>query len=200
MRNNLKEKEKIVLNDENVNKKAINQEFKKQKTIKVDKVQKSQEIESFDHFYGITKTIRDRVMKPPKNSLSELVYYEKLEELEVELKKESISPDTRDESGTTFSWTPLYWSVKYKKIECVKLLLHYGADINMVINDLEECCGTVLDLATLRGDETMESLLRAFAEKDEVNLSHTFKAIRTKLRGKAPAFNFNCYGKKKAEI
>lgn len=190
MRNNLKLKENKIANDEKIsNLKQANQDYKKQKNYL--------EVESYEHFLTIAKEASSN-FKPPKNSLSELVFYEKIEELQKKLKS-GMHPDCRDNNGLTASWTPLYWSVKFRKIECVRLLLKHGADINMVVNDFEECCGTVLDLATLRSDQEMEVLLREFAEKDDVNLSMKFTAIRTKLRGKAPAFHFNTYPKKKQE-
>lgn len=193
MRNNLKVKEQQIANDEKITSfKQANQEFKKQKS--------KQEHEMYDGLYTNKASLQIKATnKPPKNSLSELVYTNKLQELEKRLGADNMLVDSRDEVGPTASWTPLYWSVKYRKFECTKMLLTYGADINMVVNDLEECCGTVLDLATLRCDEEMENLLRDFAEKDDINLGVTFKAIRTKLRGKAPAFHFNGFGKKKAE-
>jgi ankyrin repeat protein len=196
MKNNLKLREQTIANDEKINQLTqANQEYKKTK--KVKKKEQPLEIESYEHFLNIACNMVSN-NKPPKNSLSELVFHEKIEELEKKLKL-GIIPDGRDEHGLTASWTPLYWSVKYRKIECVKLLLSYGANINLVVNDLEECCGTVLDLATLRCDDEMEFILREFAEKEEVNLGVTFKAIRTKLRGKAPAFHFNSYGKKRTD-
>lgn len=156
--------------------------------------------DNYDIAYGITKKIREEVIishRPPKNSLSELVFNGKIEELKKKLKQQNINPNLRDECGSTCSWTPLYWSVKLGKIDIARILLNHGANINLVVNDFEECCGTVLDLATLRGDDEMECLLREFAEKDDINFGQSFKAIRTKLRGKAPAFNFRYYGKKK---
>jgi hypothetical protein len=39
----------------------------------------------------------------------------------------------------------------------------------------------------------MEAILREFSNNDDSNLNVTFKAIRTKLRGKSPSFNFNSY-------
>lgn len=196
MRNNLKVKEHQIANDEKIIEvQQANQEYKKSK-----KSQLRQDEESYDSLYINTDYINAKCRnQPPKNSLSELVYSENLDELLQKLNCETINVDCRDEEGPTASWTPLYWSVKFRKIECAKLLLTYGADINMVVNDLDECCGTVLDLATLRCDEEMETLLRDFAEKDDINLGVTFKAIRTKLRGKAPAFHFNGFGKKKAD-
>jgi hypothetical protein len=137
--------------------------------------------------------------RPPKKTLSDLVFNNKLSELRKQLEKGIVDLNERDNLGTTCSWTPLYWSVKLKRIECMKLLLQYGSNINLVINDYDECCGTVLDLATIRGDEHIEFILREFAEKEDVNLGQSFKAIRTKLRGKAPAFNFRYYGKNKKE-
>lgn len=193
MRNNLKLKEQQIANDEKITGfNQANQEYKKKNP--------KQENEIYDTIYSNKSENKSMSHnKPPKNSLSELVYLNKLKELEKKLKCEKINIDCRDEEGVTASWTPLYWSVKFRKVECAKLLLSYGADINIVVNDLEECCGTVLDLATLRCDEEMEAILREFAEKDDINLGVTFKAIRTKLRGKAPAFHFNGFGKRKSE-
>ena len=155
--------------------------------------------ETYDKKHNVSNQIRLETLlthRPPKNTLSELIFQNKTSELESKLKK-NTNPNQRDEKGSTFSWTPLYWGVKMGHIECVKILLNYGADINIVVNDCDECCGTVLDLATLRSDLEMEIILREFAEKEDVNLGQSFKAIRTKLRGKAPAFNFRYYGKKK---
>ena len=167
-----------------------------QKTKKISK--EIVENESYDKNHNVSNKIREETIshRPPKNTLSELIYLNKLLELEKRLKTKT-DPNSRDEQGSTFSWTPLYWGVKMGRFDCVKLLLNYGADINIVVNDHEECCGTVLDLATLRSDMEMEIILREFAEKEDVNLGQAFKAIRTKLRGKAPAFNFRYYGKKK---
>ena len=154
----------------------------------------------FDLIHGITNQIRieEEISQPVKNSLSYLVYHNKTKELKKRLQTQE-SPDARDVNGDSCSWTPLYWGVKLRRIECVQLLLEFGADINIVINDFDECCGTVLDLATLRNDDELENLLRKFAEKEDINLGQSFKAIRSKLRGKAPAFNFRYYGKKKLQ-
>ncbi len=130
---------------------------------------------------------------PPKNSISELVFKNKISLLKKKLQAGNIDLDSRDNVGSTASWTPLYWSVKYNKTECVRLLLEHGASLNIVVNDLDECCGTVLDLALLRNDTEMEAILREFSNNDDSNLNVTFKAIRTKLRGKSPSFNFNSY-------
>ncbi len=160
--------------------------------------------EKMDFDYDLIHSINNKYrcdsvkFQPTKNSLSYLVYHNKLKELETKLKN-GIDPDHRDICGESCSWTPLYWSVKLRNIECTKILLKFGASINLVINDFDECCGTVLDLAILREDDEMEKLLRDFAEQEDVNLGQSFKAIRSKLRGKAPAFNFKYYGKKKEE-
>ena len=137
--------------------------------------------------------------RPPKNSLSEIIFNNDIKSLEKSLEKHIENINERDSSGSTCSWTPLYWSVKLKRIECMKILLEAGANINLVINDSDECCGTVLDLATIRGDDKTEEILREYAEKDDINFGQSFKAIRTKLRGKAPAFNFRYYGKNKKD-
>lgn len=154
----------------------------------------------FDLIHSISNQYRcdDLAFQPVKNSLSYLVYHNKIKELENKLKN-GTDPNHRDSCGESCSWTPLYWSVKLRHIECTKVLLKFGASINLVINDFDECCGTVLDLAILREDNEMEKLLRDFAEQEDVNFGQSFKAIRSKLRGKAPAFNFKYYGKKKEE-
>lgn len=193
MVNTLKKIKQENLNQEIPNQIELNQKITK---LKQNNKKNNKQNDNFDYYYQITKTLREKTLKPPKNSLAELVVNEKIKELTLILKNNNVDLEIRDECGTTASWTPLYWGVKYRKIDCVKLLLSYGANINTVINDLEECCGTVLDLATLRCDGEMELLLRSFAEKEEVKLSHNFQAIRTKLRGKSPAFNFNYYNKK----
>lgn len=137
--------------------------------------------------------------RPPINSLSEIIFNNNIEALEIFLLDNILEVNARDNSGSTCSWTPLYWSVKLKRLECMRILLEAGANINLVINDSDECCGTVLDLATIRGDNMIEDILREYAEKDDINFGHSFKAIRTKLRGKAPAFNFRYHGKTKKE-
>jgi hypothetical protein len=143
-------------------------------------IKKFREIENFD-------------LKPPSNSLSEFVFNNDIEGLKSCLENKTYDLNQRDNSGLTCSWTPLYWSVKLRHVECMKLLLDFGSDVNLVVNDSEECCGTVLDLATIRDDLEIEDILREFAEKDDINFGQSFKAIRTKLRGKAPAFNFRYY-------
>lgn len=150
----------------------------------------------------IKKIIKKKIIveyRPPKDSLSELILNNEIHILEKYLKEDGVNPNIRDTTGMTSTWTPLYWSVKLNRIECVEILLIHGADINMVVNDFEECCGTVLDLATLRGDSLMEELLREHAVKEDYNLGQSFKAIRTKLRGKNHNFNFKYYGNKKTE-
>jgi Ankyrin repeat len=128
------------------------------------------------------------VPNPPKDTLSYLVFSNNLKKLIEKLGE--LDPNTRDNTGATHSWTPLYWSVKLRKVDVIKTLLEHGADINVVVHDESECCGTVLDLVTLRGDSEIEVILREFADKEEINMGQSFKAIRTKLRGKSPAFNF----------
>lgn len=137
--------------------------------------------------------------RPPINSLSNIVFNDDIDELIKYLEENIELINERDNSGSTCSWTPLYWSVKLKRIECMKVLLEAGANINLVVNDCDECCGTVLDLATIRGDDEIEDILREYAEKEDINFVQSFKAIRTKLRGKAPAFNFRYYGKAKKD-
>lgn len=154
----------------------------------------------YDHKSNITNYIREEIIlqhRPPKNSLSELIFNNEINKLEQILTSKDIDPNTPDNCGSTHSWTPLYWAVKMRRLECMQILLNFGVDINVVIHDCDECCGTVLDLATLREDKEIENILREFAEKEDVNLGQSYKAIRTKLRGKAPAFNFRYFGKKK---
>lgn len=148
--------------------------------------------------YSTIHLLREKMIiehRPPKNSISELVFYNDIDSLKAKIETGNLDLNLTDSIGTTHTWTPLYWSVKLRRVECINLLLENGADMNLVINDSEECCGTVLDLATLREDEEIEELLRTYAEKEDVNLGQSFKAIRTKLRGKAPAFNFRYYSK-----
>jgi len=163
-------------------------------------------IKEADSDFDIIHKIRNQIhaqtlasLKPDKNSLSYLVYTDNTKKLHEKLMSSVANIDERDCNGGSCSWTPLYWSVKLKRYECAKILLQNGANINIVINDLGECCGTSLDLAILRNDTIMEALLREHAIRDDVNLGQSFKAIRTKLRGKAPAFNFRYYSKKTQE-
>lgn len=158
-------------------------------------VKKGKKIEVIQNF----REERQINYKPPSNSLSEIIFNNSIIELEIFLNKNIDNINERDNLGATCSWTPLYWSVKLQRLECMKMLLDAGANINLVINDSDECCGTVLDLATIRGDNIVEDILRQYAEKDDINFGQSFKAIRTKLRGKAPAFNFRYYGKARLE-
>lgn len=140
---------------------------------------------------------------PPTKSISHFIFHNDLENLvkhiENQMGNETFDLNQRDETGETASWTALYWSVKLNKIDFVKFLLEQGADVNIVINDYNECCGTALDLAMLRGYDLMEKILKEHMEKDSSTAQKGFKNIRTKPRGKAPAFNFKYYGKKKRE-
>lgn len=166
--------------------------------IKHNKVE--QKNEQYGYQYQVTNFIREEVVlahRPPKGSLSELVFLNQLDNLIKRLECADCDANAIDATGSTHSWTPLYWAVKMRRIECMAVLLNHGVNINIVVNDSDECCGTVLDLATLRDDSEIEEMLREFAEKEDVNLGQSFKAIRTKLRGKAPAFNFRYYSKKK---
>lgn len=151
--------------------------------------------------HGYIKCLSSNIVikqEPPLNSLSYHVVHNNIELLRECLINGLHNPNCRDDFGVTCSWTPLYWSIKIGNKEAAKTLLEFGADINLVIHDFHECCGTVLDLATLREDLEMEDLLRSAADLTGVNLGQSFKALRTKLRGKAPAFNFRHYGKNTA--
>lgn len=141
---------------------------------------------------------------PPTKSISHFIFQNDLENLirhiENQIGNEKFDLNQCDEIGETASWTPLYWAVKLNKIDFVKCLLEKGADVNVVINDYNECCGTALDLAMLRGYDSIELVLKEYMEKEAIkNQKGGFKNIRTKPRGKAPAFNFKYYGKKKRE-
>lgn len=127
--------------------------------------------------------------EPEKDSLSYFIVHNQLEKL-TEMLENGIDPNERDLGGVTCSWTPLYWSSKLRNIEAIKILLEYGADINLVVHDDDEICGTVLDLASLRLDNELEELLRESARETGTSLSNSFKAIRFKCRGKAPSFDF----------
>lgn len=132
-------------------------------------------------------------------NIAKLIKENKILDLEKMLKSNTINPNQRDEDGATCSWTPLYWSVKLNKIDCVELLLNNGADVNLVVNDPFECYGTALDLATLLGHEEIEAAIRKFMNRDG-DLKSAFKAVRTKLRGNAPAFNFKSAKRQRAEM
>jgi hypothetical protein len=141
---------------------------------------------------------------PPTKSISHFIFQNDLDSLirhiESQMGNEKFDLNQCDEIGETASWTPLYWAVKLNKIDFVKCLLEKGADVNVVINDYNECCGTALDLAMLRGYDSIELVLKEYMEKEAIkNQKGGFKNIRTKPRGKAPAFNFKYYGKKKRE-
>lgn len=147
---------------------------------------------------GYVKCLKSNIIiqqEPPQKSLSYYVVHNDIDILKDKLASGEHNPNSRDDFGITCSWTPLYWSVKIGNVEAARILLEFGADINLVIHDFHECCGTVLDLATLREDLEMEEMLRHAADSTGVNLGQSFKALRTKLRGKAPAFNFRHYGK-----
>ncbi len=156
------------------------------RTKKVDKNQ--------DLIYGFINNFREQITHtPPINTLSHYVFHKSVEELKKILVSAKYDINSRDAIGISSSWTPLYWAVKMRDGVKTKILLEYGASINVVINDLEECCGTPLDLATLRNDEDIEKILRDHIEKEDLSTGQSFKAIRTKLRGKAPSFNFRQY-------
>jgi ankyrin repeat protein len=150
-------------------------------------------------YYMSSAQISNSEIIPPKNTISELVFKNDLKSLKKKLQKGNVDLDARDGVGYTASWTPLYWGVKYENNECVQLLLEHGANPNIVINDLDECCGTVLDLALLREDTIIEEIIRQYVNNDDINVNVTFKAIRTKLRGKSPSFNFNSYVNKNSK-
>lgn len=147
---------------------------------------------SYEIGQGYIKCLQsNRIIKrePEKDSLSYFIVHNNLEKL-TEMLENGIDPNERDLAGVTCSWTPLYWSSKLRNIEAIKILLEYGADINLVIHDDDEICGTVLDLASLRLDNELEELLRESARETGTSLSNSFKAIRFKCRGKAPSFDF----------
>lgn len=105
--------------------------------------------------------------------------------------------NTRDSTEDSYSWTPLYWGVKFRRTEIINILLEYGADINQVVNDTMECCGTPLDLATLREDQEIIDLLQSFAKDQDIATSQNYQNIRTKPKGKEKrSFNYDYYSKK----
>lgn len=125
------------------------------------------------------------------NSIAYYIFHNQTENLKKAiLKDKNIINEIDGNASTTYTWTPLYWCVKLRRIECLKILLEFGADINIVVNDSLECCGTVLDLATLRNDAEIQKILRDHASSRDVDLSQSFRAIRTKLRGKTQSFDF----------
>lgn len=161
------------------------------------------ENELYDKKHSVSNKIRvealmnvENLPQPLEDTLAEMIYLNRVDELKRKL-EEKADPNQRDELGQTITWTPLYWCVKLGNMECAKILLHHGADLKMVVNDSEECFGTVLDLVALRGDEPMEKFLKDFAEASNVVFGQPYKAIRTRLRGKAPACSFKFNGRKK---
>lgn len=194
---------RVLSKEENQNDKVIDLELSNKNTKRTHfKNSSDSQFNKLDQKHNVINSFREETIsdcRPPQGSLSELVFLNKIKEIKLALSQEDFLSNNRDGSGTSCSWTPLYWAVKLRKYDIVELLLENGANINIVVNDCEECCGTVLDLATLRGDDEIEVLLRAYAEKEEVEFGQSFKPVRTKLRGKAPAFNFRYYSKKKIE-
>lgn len=159
--------------------------------------------ELYDKKHEVSNKIRienlinvENLPQPQENSLAEMIFLNRVDELKKRLENKE-DPNQRDELGRTITWTPLYWCVKLGNMECATILLNHGADLRMVVNDSEECFGTVLDLVVLRGDEPMEKLLKEFAEASNVVFGQPYKAIRTRLRGKAPACSFKFNGRKK---
>lgn len=197
MTNIANDSENINVNESIVSNTIIANSSSKEKQNLNNLKEKDQNNHNYNNSYGIDLLRQEIILshRPPQGTLSELVFLNDLKKLKKIISHQQIDINTTDLIGITHTWTPLYWSVKLRRIECMLLLLAHGADMNIVVNDSEECCGTVLDLSTLREDEEIENLLREHAEKEDVNLGQSFKAIRTKLRGKAPAFNFRYYGK-----
>ena len=141
---------------------------------------------------GYIKCLKSNTLirrEPESNSLSYFIVHNDLNSLKDKL-EEGIDPNDRDSIGVTCSWTPLYWSAKLRNLDAIKILLSYGASLNLVIHDEDEICGTVMDLATLRKDGELENILRESAQDNGVSLSNSFKALRVKCRGKAPSFDF----------
>lgn len=141
---------------------------------------------------GYIKCFRSNLLikrEPELDSLSYFIVHNNLDKL-TNMLKDGIDPNERDMAGVTSSWTPLYWGAKLRNLDAIKILLSYGAEINLVVHDDDEICGTVLDLASLRSDLELEELLRESAKETGVSLSNSFKAIRFKCRGKAPSFDF----------
>lgn len=176
-----------------------NIEVKTNKVSKVSKVSNTRKTK--DDFYDednqVTNFIRDEVIlsnTPPKNSLSFLIFENNIKELQKHIQSNIEGLNNTDNIGNTFSWTPLYWAVKLRRVECVKLLLSAGVNVNVVVHDLDECCGTVMDLASIRNDIEIEKLLRSHVEKEEVNTIHTYTSLKTRPRGKAQPPSYIFYG------
>lgn len=171
------------------------------KSNKFSKPSKTKNKSSSNPFYDeknqVTNYIREEVIlsnSPPKNSLSFLIFENNIKELKKQIQTSIENLNITDNEGHTFSWTPLYWAVKLRRLECVKLLLSAGVNVNVVVHDLDECCGTVMDLASIRNDEEIEQLLRSHVEKEEVNTIHTYTSLKTRPRGKAQPPSYIFYG------
>ena len=131
---------------------------------------------------------------PSRNSIAHLIIKNDLKNLKKKVTKQNVNQ--REDKNLVSSFTPLYWAVKYKRLEAAEILLNSGANVNLVINDLEECCGTALDLACLRDDQAMEELLRKYTDKEKIDQNTSYRAIRSKLRGKStPGFSFRYVAK-----
>lgn len=150
------------------------------------------------------KEVSSNSKKPVNNKnkydIAYLIKGNQINDISRLLKENILCPNHRDDDGLTSSWTPLYWAVKLNKLECVKLFLANGADINLVINDPTECYGTALDLATLLGHEDIEDVLRQYMN-DENDGKSAYKAVRSKLRSaNAQAFNFKSPKRQEADM
>lgn len=200
----MKNNGKVKLNNENLIGKEVEQKLSKEDLKNIEVKSKNKRVnksKSPDDFYDeknqVTNFIRQEVLlsnTPPKNTLSFLIFENNIKELKKQIQSKVEELNTTDNEGHTFSWTPLYWAVKLRRIECVKLLLSAGVNVNVVVHDLDECCGTVMDLASIRNDLEIEQLLRNHVEKEEVNTINTYTSLKTRPRGKAQPPSYIFYG------
>lgn len=200
----MENKRKSKLKSDNMIGEEITQKLSKEelKNIEVKpKKSTSKNKKNSEDFYDeqnqVTNFIREEVIlssTPPKNSLSFFIFENNIKELQKHIEANVESVNNTDSVGHTFSWTPLYWAVKLRRVECVKLLLSVGVNVNVVVHDLDECCGTVMDLASIRNDTEIEKLLRSHVDKEEVNTIHTYTSLKTRPRGKAQPPSYIFYG------
>lgn len=132
--------------------------------------------------------ISNTVAIPPKSSLSILIYLNDIPNIKNKIKESKDCFNITDNEGFSSSWTPLYWAVKLRRIECIKILLENGVNINTVVHDLDECCGTVLDLVSIRKDTDIENILRTYMDQDTLNQLNltTYTSLKTRPRGGKP--------------